>query len=63
MIFTNSGKCHPYHSLTRMTNVLMSLSKVSINAIAWIIMLSERLTLNFTFALEYECAKPNCAFS
>ncbi len=31
---TSSGKCHEYHSLTRMTNVFTSLSRVSNSAIA-----------------------------
>mmetsp|Transcript_4672 Transcript_4672/g.14119 ORF Transcript_4672/g.14119 Transcript_4672/m.14119 type:complete len:272 (+) Transcript_4672:1304-2119(+) len=44
-----------------MTNVLTSLSSVSSSAIAWMIMLSTLFTLNFTFAREYECARPSCA--
>ena len=32
---TSSGKCHEYHSRTRMTNVLTSLSSVSSSAIAY----------------------------
>ena len=49
--------------LTRMANVLMSLSNWSNKAIVWIIILSLLLTLNFTFAREYECPNPSCAFS
>lgn len=47
---TSSGKCQLYHSLTRMMNVLMSLSNVSSSAMAWITMLSTLFTLNFTLA-------------
>ncbi len=47
---TSSGKCQEYHSRTRMTKVLMSLSRVSSSAIAWITMLSTLFTLNFTCA-------------
>mmetsp|Transcript_21551 Transcript_21551/g.54842 ORF Transcript_21551/g.54842 Transcript_21551/m.54842 type:complete len:231 (-) Transcript_21551:20-712(-) len=44
-----------------MTKVLMSLSRVSSSAMAWMIMLSTLFTLNLTLAREYECARPSCA--
>jgi len=77
MCLTNSGKCHEYHSLpsatrtskwketylTLIANVLISLSSWSRRAMVWMIMLSLLLTLNLTFALEYEWPNPSCAFS
>mmetsp|Transcript_37449 Transcript_37449/g.55139 ORF Transcript_37449/g.55139 Transcript_37449/m.55139 type:complete len:238 (-) Transcript_37449:449-1162(-) len=48
----SSGKCHEYHSRTRIANVLRSLSIWSMRAMAWMIMLSERLMLNLTLARE-----------
>ncbi len=50
-IFCISGAMRePYR--TRMENVLMSLSSWSNRAMDWMIMLSTRLTLNLTLALE-----------
>mmetsp|Transcript_10201 Transcript_10201/g.25879 ORF Transcript_10201/g.25879 Transcript_10201/m.25879 type:complete len:253 (+) Transcript_10201:635-1393(+) len=62
-IFCSSGKCHEYHSLTRMAQVLTSLSSWSRRQMAWMIMLSWRFTLNLTLAREYEWPRPSCAFS
>lgn len=45
-IFASSGKCHPYHSLIRMHNVLTSLSKFSSTEIQLMIGLSCLLTSN-----------------
>eukprot|EP01139_Manchomonas_bermudensis_P004863 Amastigsp_a174404_1229.p3 type:complete len:152 gc:universal Amastigsp_a174404_1229:932-1387(+) len=62
-IFMSSGKCHPYHSLTRMAKVLRPLSIWSRSAIDWMIMLSTRFTLNLIFDREYACPRPSCALS
>lgn len=51
-ILTSSGKCHEYHSRTRMANVLMSLSSVSSSAMLLRMPVSERFTLNLTLERE-----------
>mmetsp|Transcript_14639 Transcript_14639/g.45386 ORF Transcript_14639/g.45386 Transcript_14639/m.45386 type:complete len:260 (-) Transcript_14639:85-864(-) len=59
--FPSSGKCQPYHSLTRMPSWLTAVSMWSSKADAWMIMLSLRWTLNLTLLREKACARPHWA--
>mmetsp|Transcript_6368 Transcript_6368/g.14143 ORF Transcript_6368/g.14143 Transcript_6368/m.14143 type:complete len:249 (-) Transcript_6368:399-1145(-) len=59
-IFPSSGKCHPYHSLSRMAYVFSSLSRSSRRPIACTIIVSTLSGLNLSLYLERECASPIC---
>mmetsp|Transcript_19110 Transcript_19110/g.26492 ORF Transcript_19110/g.26492 Transcript_19110/m.26492 type:complete len:229 (-) Transcript_19110:291-977(-) len=59
-IACNSGKCHPYHSFTRMAYVLISLSSSSKSPTACTTMVSTLSAENLSLYLERECERPNC---
>mmetsp|Transcript_70678 Transcript_70678/g.188455 ORF Transcript_70678/g.188455 Transcript_70678/m.188455 type:complete len:237 (+) Transcript_70678:856-1566(+) len=60
-IFPSSGKCHEYHSLTRIAKVFKFLSIASSNAIALMIGLSCLFGSSWSLLRLYECANPTCA--
>mmetsp|Transcript_3248 Transcript_3248/g.10173 ORF Transcript_3248/g.10173 Transcript_3248/m.10173 type:complete len:281 (+) Transcript_3248:1034-1876(+) len=63
-ILTISGKCQPYHSLTRIAYVLISLSSSSSSPMACTIMVSTLSGLNLSLYRPKLCARPRyMAFS
>mmetsp|Transcript_68378 Transcript_68378/g.189218 ORF Transcript_68378/g.189218 Transcript_68378/m.189218 type:complete len:275 (+) Transcript_68378:1560-2384(+) len=54
-----SGKCHPYHSRSRIAKLLSSLSKSSRSPTAWMIIVSTLSGENLSLNRERVCASPS----
>mmetsp|Transcript_76637 Transcript_76637/g.216737 ORF Transcript_76637/g.216737 Transcript_76637/m.216737 type:complete len:317 (-) Transcript_76637:190-1140(-) len=54
-----SGKCHPYHSRSRMAKLLSSLSRSSRSPTAWMIIVSTLSGENFSLNRDSVCESPS----
>jgi hypothetical protein len=62
-IFASSGKCHPYHSFTRMAYVFSCLSSTSKLAMDWMIIVSTLSGENLSLWRDSECDRPRRVLS